>query len=154
MLCFPAFVLHRKADGARAVPGSSRMLFREEKDTVSDVTPSSNGAQRGGAIETAIDVIAAVTSQRPWHCAGVRLAIRADKFPGLAHGSPFVWRQADRSRAGLIDRNTGLWLHSGKQKRFTACPAPHCLLVVWDTLASVRTSAVPLGGTSFRRNPV
>ena len=60
------------------------MLFGEEEDT-----------QRGGAAETAIDAGAAVTTQRPRHSAGVGLAIRADKFPDLAHASPFVWRRMD-----------------------------------------------------------
>ena len=71
------------------------MLFGEEEDTVGDVAASSDGAQRGGAVETPIDAGAVVTTQRPRHSAGVGLAIRADKFPDLAHASPFLWRRMD-----------------------------------------------------------
>jgi hypothetical protein len=113
LACFPTCVSHWEADGAGTVTGSPRVLFGEEEDTVGDIAASSDGAQRGGAVETAIDAVAAVTTQSPWHNAGVRLAIRADKFPDLAHASPFIWRHVDILRAGFIGGNKSLWPRSG-----------------------------------------
>jgi hypothetical protein len=114
LLCFPARVRHGEADGAGTVPSGPCVLFGEEEDPVGDVAASSDGAQRGRAVETAIHAVAAVTAQSPWHSAGVGLAIRADKFPALAHASPFVWRRVDIVRAGFIGGNNSLWQHSGK----------------------------------------
>ena len=95
LLCFPARVRHGEADGAGTVPAARACSQVEEEDPVGDVAASSDGAYRGGAVEAAIDAVAAVTSQRPWHCADVGFAIRADKFPALAHASPFLWRSMD-----------------------------------------------------------
>jgi hypothetical protein len=95
----------------------------EEEDPVGDVAASSDGAQRGRAVETAIHAVAAVTSRSPWHSAGVGLAIRAEKFSALAHASPFVWRRVDIVRAGFIGGNTSFWQHSGKAEAALSVPS-------------------------------
>jgi len=78
LLSLSACIRQWEADGAGTVPGGQRVLFGEEEDAVGDIAASSDGAQRGGAVETAIDGFVAVTSQCAWHSAGVRFAIRAD----------------------------------------------------------------------------
>jgi hypothetical protein len=113
LLCFPTCVSHWEADGAGTVTGGPRVLFDEEEDTVGDIAASRDGAQRGRAVETTIDAVAAVTTQSPWHSTGVQLAIRADKFPDLAHASPFVWRHVDILRAGFIGGNKSLGRAAG-----------------------------------------
>jgi len=65
--------------------GGPRVLLGEEEDMVGDIAAPGDGAQRGGAVETAVD--AAMATQRPWLSAGVRFAVGTDKYPGLAHRS-------------------------------------------------------------------
>src|SRR5215472_4467653 len=55
LLCLSACIRQWEADGAGTVPGGQRVLFGEEEDAVGDIAASSDGAQRGGAVETAID---------------------------------------------------------------------------------------------------
>ena len=118
-----------------------------------DIATSRDGAQRDRAVKTAIDAVAAVTTQSPWHSAGVGLAIRADKFPALAHAFPFVWRSVDIVRSRFIGGNTGLWQYSGKAEAARSVPGA-ALLAVWNALASAGMSVVPLGVCSSSRNPV
>jgi hypothetical protein len=61
------------------------MLFGEEEGTMDNIAAPGDGAQRCGAVETAVDAAAAMATQRPWLSAGVRFAVRTDTYPGLAH---------------------------------------------------------------------
>jgi hypothetical protein len=53
LLRLPACVGNREADAARPVAGGPRVLFCEEEDPVGDIAAPGDGAQRGGAVETA-----------------------------------------------------------------------------------------------------
>ena len=90
LLRLPACVGNREADAAGPVASGPRVLFGEEEDTVGDIAAPSDGAQRGGAVETAVDATAAAATQHPWLSAGVRFAVGTDKYPGLAHSSTTV----------------------------------------------------------------
>lgn len=65
LLRLPACVGNREADGAGPVTGGPRVLFGEEEDTVGDIAAPGDGAQRSGAVETAVDAAAAMATQRP-----------------------------------------------------------------------------------------
>src|SRR5437763_1910933 len=60
--CFPGPVPVRAADGARTVPRGDRGGLVGEEDAVPHVAAGCDGAQRGGAVEAAVDPQAAVTA--------------------------------------------------------------------------------------------
>ena len=92
LLRLPACIGNREADTAGPITSGPCVLFGKEEDTVGDIAAPGDGAQRGGAVETTVDAIAAVTTQCPWHYAGIRFPIGTNQFPGLAHSSPFILR--------------------------------------------------------------
>ena len=61
-LGLPSRVVTWQAHGAGTEEGGSRGLGVEKEDAVGDIASPRDGTQRGGAIETAIDATAAVTT--------------------------------------------------------------------------------------------
>jgi hypothetical protein len=59
---FPGPVTVRAADGARPVPGGDRGRLVGEENAVPHVAAAGDRAQRGGAVEAAVDLQAAVTA--------------------------------------------------------------------------------------------
>ncbi len=51
----PACVGNREAGAAGPIAGDPRVLFGEEADMVGGIAAQGAGAQRGGAVETAVD---------------------------------------------------------------------------------------------------
>jgi len=129
LLRLPACVGNREADGAGPVTGGPRVLFGEEEDTVGDIAAPGDGAQPAGAVETAEDAAAAVATQRPWLSAGVRLAVGTDKYPGLAHSSPFVWCHLDILRPGHWRQQEPLSFRGNCSCKFRARHSVSCFQI-------------------------
>ena len=133
MTRLPNCVGNREADAAGPVAGGPRVLFGEEEDPVGDIAAPSDGTQCGGAVETAVDVAAAVATQRPWLSAGVRFTVGTDKYPGLAHSSPFVWCHVDILR-------TGHW----RQQESLSCRGNYsCTFHVWHSVSCFQIGVLP-----------
>jgi hypothetical protein len=73
---FPCPVTVRAAHGARAVPGGDRGRLVGEENAVPHVAAAGDRAQRGGAVEAAVDLQAAVTAPPALGGRLIRLAVR------------------------------------------------------------------------------
>jgi hypothetical protein len=88
-VCFPGFVLLRKADGARAVSGGDRGLLVGEKHAVLHIAALGDCPQRCPAIEPAVELAAPVSAQGAGGPALVRFPVRFHQGVGacsLGHG--------------------------------------------------------------------
>jgi hypothetical protein len=61
----PGFVLLRQTDAAGPIAGGARVSLVKEEDAIGDVASACDRAQRGAALEAAVDAAAAVAAQRP-----------------------------------------------------------------------------------------
>jgi hypothetical protein len=73
---FPYPVTARAAHGARAVPGGDRGRLVGEEDAIPHVAAGGDRAQRGGAVEAAVDLQAAVTAPPALRGRLIGLAVR------------------------------------------------------------------------------
>src|SRR5450756_2984222 len=77
VLVLPRSVLCREAGAARAVPGGDRRRFAGEEDPMPHVAARRDGAQRGGAVEAAVDPGGAMAAEGAGDRGPVRLSIGA-----------------------------------------------------------------------------
>jgi hypothetical protein len=76
---FPFPVTVRAAHGARTVPRGDRRRLVGEEDAVPHVAAARDRAQRGGAVEAAVDLHAAVTAPPARHGRLIGLAVRPEQ---------------------------------------------------------------------------